>query len=139
VTIGGLTFTVTQAGSGLVASFQMTDPGQTIGPVTECRFRGTGSTTCTLTSTSFSKNTIVLYEWQIQYNYVTIKTSNPQSTFPSTTITDSCGQTGATDDGAAQPLSVLLKITDGQGNTATAVAGSGDQPALFVRLYTCGL
>jgi len=130
---------VTQPASGLTASFQLTDPAQTIGPVTECRFRGTGSTTCTLTSTSFSKNNIVLYEWQIQYTYVTVKTSSPSSTFPSTTITDTCGQTGSTDDGVAQPLSVLLKVTDSQGNTSTAVAGTGDQPALSVRLYTCGL
>jgi hypothetical protein len=140
VVIGGINFTVTQAGSGLIASFQLLDPGQTAGPVTECRIRGTGSTTCTLQSTSFSKtNNIVLYEWQIQYTYVTIKTSNPSSTFPTTTITDSCGQTGASDGGTQQPLSVLLKVTDSQGNTATATAGTGDQPPLFITLYTCGL
>jgi hypothetical protein len=54
-------------------------------------------------------------------------------------IVDTCGKVQSTDDGASNPLSVSLTITDGRGNTATATAGSGNQPAMAVRLYTCGL
>ena len=141
VTIGGLTFTVTQD-DGVIASFQMFDPGQTIGEVRECRFRGgAGSTTtCTLTSTSFTAGarSIVSYEWNIQYTYVTAKQFTPILVFPSTTFSDSCGQTSSTDDGVTQPLSVVLKVTDSNGNTATASSGAGSQPSLTVRLFTCG-
>ena len=143
VTIGGLTFTVTQD-DGITASFIMTDPAQTIGAVNECRFRGATSnnpTTCTLTSTSFTggAKAIVSYTWVIQYTYVTVKTITATSTFPSTAFADTCGQASSTDDGVGQPLSVSLSITDSAGNTASASSGSGSQPALIVRLYTCGL
>jgi len=37
----------------------------------------------------------------------------------------------------AQPLSISLTVTDNQGNTATAVSGTGSQPPLFIRLFTC--
>ena len=142
VTIGGLTFTVTQD-DGITASFQLLDPGQTIGAVTECRFRGaTGSTTtCTLQSTSTTQGpkAIVTYAWTIQYTYVTVKVLTPTSTVPTVALADQCGQASATDDGVAQPLSVSLTVTDSGGNTATATAGSGSQPALTVRLFNCGI
>ena len=116
----------------------------TIGSVNECRFRGATSnnpTTCTLTSTSFTggSKAIVSYTWVIQYTYVTVKTITATSTFPSTAFADTCGQASSTDDGVAQPLSVSLSITDSAGNTASASSGSGSQPALTVRLFTCGL
>jgi hypothetical protein len=141
VTIGGLTFTVTQD-DGITASFQLFDPGQSIGAVTECRFRGaTGSTTtCTLTSTSATQGpkAIVSYAWTIQYTYVTVKVLTPTSALPSVAIADQCGQASSTDDGVAQPLGVTLTVTDSGGNTATATSGTGSQPALSVRLFTCG-
>ena len=60
--------------------------------------------------------------------------SSPQLSF-----TDLCGQTSSTADGVAQPLSATLTVTDSAGNSATASAGSGSQPALAVRLFTCGV
>ena len=57
---------------------------------------------------------------------------------PTLAITDVCGQMTSTDDGVAQPLSVSLTVTDNLGASATATAGSGVQPALQVRLFTCG-
>jgi hypothetical protein len=33
---------------------------------------------------------------------------------------------------------VILTITDSNGNTATVTSGTGSQPPLFVRLFTCG-
>ena len=143
VTIGGLTFTVTQD-DGITAAFQLSDPSQTIGAVNECRFRGVTSsnpTTCTLSSTSFTggSKAIVNYTWVIQYTYVTVKTITATSVFPTTTFTDTCGQASSTDDGVGQPLSVSLTVTDSAGNTASASSGAGSQPPLIVRLYTCGL
>jgi hypothetical protein len=139
-TIAGQTFTVNQS-VGIVAAFEMVDLGAQPTPTTECRFRGTTgrSNTCTLRSTSFTLDStaIVSYSWNVQYTYGTVKTLS--GTGSSIDITDTCGQTQSTDDGAANPLSVSLTITDAKGNTATATAGSGNQPAMQVRLYTCGL
>jgi hypothetical protein len=140
VTIGGQTFTVNQQ-AGLVASFQMFDPASQPDPTTDCRFRNATSqpTTCTLRSTSFTfdSTSIVSYSWNVQYTYGTVKTIT--GTNSSIDIVDTCGQPQATDDGVANPLSVSLMITDAKGNTATATAGSGTQPAMNVRLYNCGI
>jgi hypothetical protein len=139
-TIAGQTFTVNQS-VGIVAAFEMVDLGAQPTPTTECRFRGTTgrSNTCTLRSTSFTLDStaIVSYSWNVQYTYGTVKTLS--GTGSSIDITDTCGQTQSTDDGAANPLSVSLTITDAKGNSATATAGSGNQPAMQVRLYNCGV
>jgi hypothetical protein len=75
--------------------------------------------------------------WSVQYTYVVVKTiAGTDSTL---TFTDTCGQLTSTDDGVAQPLEVTLTVTDNNGVTTTARSGSGSQPPLFVRLYTCGL
>jgi hypothetical protein len=145
VTIAGQTFTVTQSApasvsNGVVASFQLFDPSAQGGPTTECRFRGpTGSTTtCTLQSTSFTLGTTVIasYAWSVQYTYGAVQ--DISGTGSSLSFTDFCGKTGSTDDGVAQPLSVTLTVTDSAGATATATASVGSQPALFVRLFSCG-
>jgi hypothetical protein len=143
VTIGGLTLTVTQD-DGITASFTLSDPSQTIGTTTECRFRGATSnnaTTCTLTSTSSTTGprAITNFSWNIQYTYGTVKSIAATSVFPSISFTDTCGGTSATDDGVGQPLAVSLTVTDSNGNTASASSGSGSQPTLIVRLYNCGL
>src|SRR5215831_9180102 len=139
VTIAGQTFTVSQA-AGLVAQFQMFDPASQPEATTDCRFRNPTSqpSTCTLRSTSFTfdATAIVSYSWNIQYTYGSVKTIT--GTGSSIDIVDTCGQPQATDDGVANPLSVSLTITDAKGNTATATAGSGNQPAMSVRLYNCG-
>jgi hypothetical protein len=142
VTVAGQTLTISQPG-GLVASFQMFDPATQPGPTTECRFTSLSvpgrPSTCTLRSTSFTfdATAIVSYSWNIQYTYGSVKTIT--GTGSTIDITDTCGQVQATDDGATNPLSVSLTITDAKGNTATATAGSGSQPAMQVRLYNCGV
>jgi hypothetical protein len=142
VTIAGQTFTVTQsAGLGLVASFQLFDLSSQSGSTTECRLRNLtgGPTTCTLQSTSFTlgTNTIVSSAWTVTYTYGTVKTIT--GTGATQAITDTCGGSTSTAEGAAQPLSVTLTVTDNLGATATATAGAGSQPALLIRLYTCGV
>ena len=139
-TIAGQTFTVNQL-AGLVAGFQMFDAASQPGSTTDCRFRSLagGPSTCTLRSTSFTfdSTAITSYSWNIQYTYGSVKTIT--GTGSTIDIVDTCGQSQATDDGASNPLSVSLTITDAKGNSATATAGSGSQPALSVRLYNCGV
>lgn len=139
-TIAGQTFTVTQS-TGIVTSFEMFDIGSQPSATTDCRFKSiTGrSNTCTLRSTSFTFDStpIVSYSWNIQYTFGTVKVIT--GTGSSIDITDTCGQAASTDDGAANPLAVSLTITDAKGNTGTATSGSGNQPALQVRLYNCGI
>jgi hypothetical protein len=147
VTISGQTITVSQAAAsatptGLSVSFQLFDPAAQGSPTTECRFRdqsGSNPTTCTLQSTSFATgtNSIVSQTWNVQYTYVTVKTL--LGTNPTLSFTDTCGQLTSTDDGVAQPLTVTLTVVDSNGVTATATSGVGAQPALFVRLFTCGM
>ncbi len=144
ITIAGQTFTITQSATvPLVASFQLFDPAAQSTPTTECRFRSVGSTatTCVVRSTSFplSTNAIVNYEWTVQYTYNTAKTFTQSSASPNFSFSDTCGGITSTDDGAANPLSVTLTVTDNTGATATATSGAGTQPALVVRLFTCGL
>jgi hypothetical protein len=146
VSISGQTITVTQAAGSpgganeAVASFQLFDPGTQGSATTECRIRSatTLATTCTLQSTSFTKGTtsIVSQSWSVEYTYDVTRTIT--GTDPTLSFTDTCGKPGATDDGVLQPLKVTLTVTDSAGNTATATAGAGSQPALFVRLFNCG-
>jgi hypothetical protein len=147
VTIAGTTVTVTQAaasaGPNLVASFNLIDPGSQAGPTTECRIKSATSsqTTCVLQSTSFTfgRNTIVSYAWSVRYAYDTGRAIDQTSSSPTLSFTDLCGLPGSSDDGASQPLEVTLTVTDNNGETATATAGAGSQPALRVRLFTCGI
>jgi hypothetical protein len=145
VTISGQTVTVTQAAGSqasneAVASFQLFDPGTQGGATTECRIRSATNlaTTCTLQSNSFTKGTtsIVSQSWSVEYTYDVTRTIT--GTDPALSFTDTCGKSGATNDGVFQPLKVTLTVTDSAGNTATATAGAGSQPALFVRLFNCG-
>jgi hypothetical protein len=124
-----------------VASFQLFDPATQGGPTTECRIRdqsGTNPTTCTLRSNSYTLGTtaIISQSWSVEYTYDSTKTVT--GTDVSLSFTDTCGKPTATDDGVSQPLKVTLTVTDSAGNTATATAGTGSQPALFVRLFNCG-
>jgi hypothetical protein len=146
VTVAGQAFIVTQAGASVSASFQLLDPGASgSSPTTECRIRSAtpapGSpTTCTLQSTSIPLGTatIVNYAWSVQYTYVSGRTITQSGSSPTLSFSDTCGQTGSTDAGASQPLQVILTITDSNGNTATVTSGTGSQPPLVIRLFTCG-
>jgi hypothetical protein len=68
-----------------------------------------------------------------------VKTRNQAGSSSTFSITDTCGLTGSSDAGAAQPLQVILTVTDTNGNTATVTSGTGNQPALTIRFYTCGM
>jgi hypothetical protein len=145
VTISGQTITVSQAAgtassNSVVASFQLFDTATQSGETTECRIRSATSSaiTCTLRSNSYTlgATAIVSQSWSVEYTYDATKTFT--GTDPTLSFTDTCGKATATDDGVSQPLKVTLTVTDSAGNTATATAGAGSQPALFVRLFNCG-
>lgn len=143
---GSTTVVLSQAAPPLTASFRMFDLSAQSSETTECRLRGASAgiqTTCALNSTSFtfggaSANPIVNFAWSVQYTYDTIVALTQSGTNPNFSFTAACGGTASTTAGVAQPLSVLLTITDSAGNVATAIAGSGSQPALVIRLYQCG-
>jgi hypothetical protein len=143
ITIGGQAVTVTQD-PGVIAAFNLFDPGQTSTATNVCQFRsaGTASNTCSVASTSFTggANRIVTNTWTIQYTYGTVKVISASGDASSVSFTDSCGLAngGATDEGALNPLDVTLTVTDSAGNTATAKSGAGNQPNLFVQLFNCG-
>ena len=143
MTVGGQTVTISQD-AGVFAGFNLFDPSQTTDATNVCQFRGASgsTTTCTLRSTSFtgSSNSITNYAWTVQYTNGSVKAISASSSASSLSFSDSCGvaNSGATDDGALQPLDVTLVVTDSNGNTATAKSGSGTQPSLFVQLFNCG-
>ena len=143
VTIGGQTVTVSQD-PGVFAGFNLFDPAQTTVATNVCQFRSATSaqTTCTLRSTSFTSGaaTIVTYAWTVQYTYGAVKAINSTSSSPNLAISDTCGaaNSGATDEGALNPLDVTLTVTDSLGNTATARTNAGNQPQFFVQLFNCG-
>lgn len=126
----------------LAAAFQLIDSATQAGPTTECRIRGQAGqpSTCQLNSTSFTfgTNTIVSYTWNVQYTYETVKTLTQTGPSPTLAITDICGLNQSTPEGAVQPISVSLTVTDNLGATATATSGAGSQPAMQLRLFTCG-
>jgi hypothetical protein len=125
--------------TNLVVGFNFYDPATQIGPTTTCLITSGTGTICQARSTSYplGTNGIVSYAWTVQYTYGTVKTLTQNGSDPTFTFTDTCGGPSSTSDGVAQPLSISLTVTDNQGNTATAVSGTGSQPPLFIRLFTC--
>ena len=134
--------TVGPASPSLVASFQFFDPATQASATNTCRITSNSTTspsTCTARSTSVAlgTNTIVSYDWTVQYTYGTVKTITQGGSGQTVSFSDTCGGPGSTDDGVAQPLSVTLTVTDNLGAKATATSGSGSQPALQIRLFKC--
>jgi hypothetical protein len=139
LTINGQAVVITQDSGLISVGFELYDPSTQAAVTTECRFKGNPST-CQLRSTSFprSTNTLQSYTWSLQWTYGTVKTINQTETTGTLSFSDVCGGEGSTVDGPAQPLSVTLTVTDNTGATASASSGTGTQPALSVRLFSCG-
>jgi len=125
--------------SPIVAGFQFFDPATQASATTICRITQGFGTTCTLRSTSYPLGSAALvnYKWTVQYTYGTDKTIGLDGPNTSFSFTDTCGGPGASADGALVPLTVILTVTDSNGATATVTAGSGSQPALFLKLFNC--
>ena len=141
---GSVDFVVDQAAAPsptFNVSFSLFDPGRQTTPTTECQIRSSGTvpTTCTLVATASLPTAIVSYDWLVQYPYG-FQRILPQ-VGPSATMSfqESCGQFSASDGGTAEALSVQLTVTDAVGNTATVRSNAGNQPALSIRFFTCGI
>lgn len=130
---------ITQDSGQIAVAFELYDPDAQTTATTECRFRS-AATKCELRSTSFPRggNVLTSYTWSLQYTYGTVKTMSVTNSTGRLEFTDACGGPTSAAEGPSQPLSVTLTVTDNNGATASATAGSGSQPALFVRLFTCG-
>ena len=144
VTIAGQTVTISQAGAGLIAAFDMFDPPTTTGPVTVCTVRGATVSTLTncplLTTSRSTTSSVANWAWTIRYTYGGVAKTQTQN---SGTISDFyfneyCGVSPASATGTLVPITVTLTVTDANGVTATATSGSGTQPALSYNAYTCG-
>ena len=146
LSIAGQTVTVNQfaaAPIGIVASFDLFDPATQAASTTECRLRSpiSASTTCTLRANAVAVAPAVIanYAWTLVYTYgPQVNTVTQSGTDPNMALTDTCGKEQATPDGVLQPLFVTLTVTDSAGATVTLRSGSGTQPALNLRLFTCG-
>jgi hypothetical protein len=138
ITVAGQAVTINQDSSALIAAFELFDPATQTRATTECRINSS-PTTCQLRSGSFTfgGNFIVSYQWTVQYTYGTVKTLSETTSSPTFSFSDSCGGQSSEPTGPAQVLSVTLTATDNFGDTATAVSGSGNQPPLVVRLFSC--
>jgi hypothetical protein len=128
--------------AAIVASFQFFDPATQTGATNTCRITSnltSSPSTCEVRSTSFTTgtNTIVTYDWTVQYTYGTVKIITQTGSVPTVSFSDTCGGPTSTDDGVAQPLAVTLTVTDNLGAKATATSGSGSQPPLQIRLFKC--
>lgn len=143
VTIANQTFTVTQAGGGLIASFRLFDPGRQTDPVTECQIKSLTSvpTVCILESTSIPSgtNTLSTFTWNVSYNYPVAKTFTQTGTNPRFQFTELCGQAGSNDSGFQTELQVTLTVIDSAGTSVTVSSNTASQPVLTLRAYICGI
>jgi hypothetical protein len=142
IAIGGQTFTVNQSATGLSVGFRMIDNGIGPGAVTECQIRSTATapSTCTLESTSFPLGTagITDYSWNVQYVLPFSKTLTQSGTASTFAFQETCGQNPHSQTGELVDLSVTLTVTSSTGEVVTVRSGSGGQPALKLRVFTCG-
>ena len=120
--------------NALTTAFVMTDPNSGSGPTTTCSIR-TMSTPCTFTATGDVVGTAT-YTWNVSYLYGGTITHSQTGSSPNFTFTQSCGGPGSTAAGTETPLNVTLTVTDANGTT-TVQSGSGNQPPLIIKLFTC--
>jgi hypothetical protein len=134
-----VTVTLPPQPTTMVVGFQLFDPARQTSATDTCHITSGIASTCEVRSTSFplGNNAIVSYDWTVQYTYDTVKTLTQSGSNPNFPFSDTCGGPTSTPEGALQPLSVTLRITDSLGNTATATSGSGSQRPLFIALHTC--
>jgi len=52
---------------------------------------------------------------------------------------ETCGQTPSSGAGEPIDLIVTLTVTDSAGESVTVRSGTGSQPALLLRTFTCGI
>ena len=134
---GGAGYLEVNQGSPATANlgFQFFAPATSTNPTTECQLRST-ATTCTLTAvTQGLPNPVATYDWRVEYSYAGSKVKTQVGASPTFSFTESCGV--APPEGSVIPITVKLVATDTAGNTGTIFSGSGTQPALQLRFFSC--
>ena len=101
---------------------------------TTCEIRSSPTTCAFAASGSVSGS--ATYEWTAVYQYGTTVTHTQTGTSPNFSFTQSCGGPGATAAGTEATLLVVLTVTDANGTTRVE-SGSGNQPPLIIKFYTC--
>src|SRR5262245_38366140 len=115
-------------------SFSLTDPNTGPGETTTCLLKST-STPCTFTAAAAVVGAAT-YTWNVSYQYGGTITHTQTSASPNFTFTQTCGGPGATAGGVDSSLDVTLTVTDSNGSV-TVATGSGAQPPLVIRFFTC--
>ncbi len=115
-------------------AFTLTDPNNAPGETATCLIR-VANTPCVLAATGTVTGTAT-YSWNVSYAYGGTVTQTQTGLSPNFSFTESCGGPGATAAGVETPLNVTLTVTDDTGTT-TVQSGSGNQPPLIIKLFTC--
>jgi hypothetical protein len=116
------------------AAFIMTDPQNSTSPTTTCLIR-TVATPCVFTPTG-PVTGAATYSWTASYQYGVPVVHSQSGSTPTFSFTQTCGGAGSTASGTETTLSVTLTVTDANGTT-TVVSGSGSQPPLTIKFFTC--
>jgi hypothetical protein len=115
-------------------AFTMTDPNNGPGETTTCLIRST-ATPCVFAATANVTGTAT-YTWSVSYQYGATVTHSQSGASPNFQFTQTCGGPGATASGVETTLNVTLTVTDSNGTT-TVQSGSGGQPPLVIKFFTC--
>ena len=117
--------------SGGSTAFNMVDSLASAGTTTVCQIKTT-ATPCSFNATGDFVGTPT-YTWAISYASVS---HNQSSTSPNFSFTQTCGGPGSTVGGTDVQLNVTLSVTDANGTT-TVHSGTGNQPGLVIKFFTC--
>ncbi len=135
-TNGSTLLDVNQSGSTLTPSFTLIDPGTSTATTTTCLIR-MASTPCQLVGSANLSSATATFTWTVSYNYPNQVTHAQTGTSPSFTFTQTCGGSSSTATGTEVSMSVTLTVTDPNNGTETVTSGSGNQPPLTIKLFTC--
>ncbi|MBY0494730.1 MAG: hypothetical protein K2Y23_10990 [Cyanobacteria bacterium] len=117
-------------------AFTMTDPNTSPSPTTTCQIKAVAGTPCVFAAAGTVASPAT-YTWTASYFYGTTVTHTQTGASPNFQFTQTCGGPGATAGGTETALNVTLMITDTNGVVWTYQSGSGFQPALIIKFFTC--
>lgn len=117
-------------------AFSMTDPlNDSSTTTTTCSIRST-ATPCVFAATGAVVGSAT-YAWTASYEYGTTITHTQNGSNSNFSFTQTCGGPGSTVSGLETPLNVTLTVTDSIGNVTTRQSGTGGQPPLVIKLFSC--
>jgi hypothetical protein len=125
---------INQTGNDI--AFTMTDPNNAPTATTTCLIKAVAGTPCVFTATGTVAGPAT-YSWSVSYIYGGTVTHNQAGASPNFQFTQTCGGPGSTAGGTETALNVTLTVTDANGAMWTFQSGSGDQPPLIIKLFTC--